>query len=411
MQKVLFLITEKESANGICVNSITNELINYGCEVFCITNRELGEKEQFEKGGIKYLTVKPRECYKLQKKVESISKGFKRKFYKCAFVLLNNLKNIISIPKWPLLSNSYQNRIYKSALKVCREKGIDTIVAVYSQIDTLISASKVKIKIPQIKYVAYMLDSLAGGYGPKVFSKKWVQHRGLKWEQKVFYNVDKIIMMKSAQEFYQDRKHLVYFNKIVFLDLPLFIPRERTFQEQGKIINFLYVGTIPVHIRNPKYFINCFMRIMDDNIRFKIIGTSTCEDYLKDCEKKDGRIQVLPFISHDDIVKEIEKANFLINLGNNNKSMTPSKIFEYMSYGKPIISTAPIEDEPSIKYLEKYPLSCVIYENEDIETNINKLKNFIYYKISERVDAFNLLNDFYLNTPKAFIECLSNENN
>ncbi|MEG0570843.1 MAG: hypothetical protein RR497_04270, partial [Oscillospiraceae bacterium] len=53
----------------------------------------------------------------------------------------------------------------------------------YTPIDSLYAAHLLKKKFKDIKMVAYFLDSLSGGYGPKCFSKKQIEKIGLKWEK------------------------------------------------------------------------------------------------------------------------------------------------------------------------------------------------------------------------------------
>ena len=409
MRKVLFLVNEINSANGLCCRGIMQGMKSNDYKIFCVTNNEDKRLVDYVDENVQYYTVKPRLCYRLQKKYLRENNVFRKSLYRTAFKILNRIKSAISVFSWPLISRSYKNRIYRKALNLVKEESIDIIICVNTQIDTLIVGKQIKNKFPQIKYYAYMLDSLAAGYGPRFFSKKYLIKRGLRWEQKVFINADKIIMMKSAEDFYKERKNLFYYDKIVFLDLPLFIPHKQVYEEKNSIVNLLYVGTIPVHIRNPKYFIECFMNIKNENLRFTIIGNSTCEQYLNECVKTDNRIKVLPFMSHNEVIREIEKADFLVNFGNSNKNMTPSKVFEYMSYGKPIISTAPIEEEPSINYLKKYPLTCILYEKDNKVDNIEKLLEFIQNNYNKSVNSSDLINELYLNTPNAFIEQLNYE--
>ena len=43
-------------------------------------------------------------------------------------------------------------------------------------------------------------------------------------------------------------------------------------------------------------------------------------------------------VSHTVAIQYMSEADFLLNIGNSISSMVPSKIFEYISTGKPIIS-------------------------------------------------------------------------
>ena len=170
MKRVLIIVTEEFSANGICVKAVINELIAQNFEVECITNKENSNSEQKGSRNIKYYYVKPRLAYRLLH-----SKKPKNKFVgKCrssiAF-LINKAKLIISIPTWPLISPLYAYRIYRLAKINHKNNPYDVIIPVYSQVDTIIAGHYLKKKFESIKYVPYFLDSLSGGYGPKIFSE------------------------------------------------------------------------------------------------------------------------------------------------------------------------------------------------------------------------------------------------
>ena len=177
MKKILFIVTESRSANGICVKAVMDELVDRGNEVFGLTNRELGDGKNDEiRNGVMYSTVKPRLCYRLDARALSLPKGSKlRRLISLLSFVLNKAKLIITYPTWPLISSAYAGRIYRKAMSICKTQGIDTVIPIYTQIDTLIAAERIKRKIPNIKYVPYFLDAFSGGYGPKVFSKEWTE--------------------------------------------------------------------------------------------------------------------------------------------------------------------------------------------------------------------------------------------
>ncbi len=49
--RYLFLVTEKYSANGICVKAVMQKLISEGHQVDCISNMEFDEPHYFCKYG------------------------------------------------------------------------------------------------------------------------------------------------------------------------------------------------------------------------------------------------------------------------------------------------------------------------------------------------------------------------
>lgn len=410
VKNVLFIVTEIKSANGICSKAVMDCLVKKGYKVHCVTNREYDfPKEGFCENGIEYTCVRPRLIYRAESYIERMPEGISKKLFCIAVKLLNKAKLIATIPTWPFISASYTRRIYKSSLAICKKEKIDTVISVYTKIDALIAAHKIKEKNPDIQYIPYFLDSLSGGYGPRYFSKEWIIKRGLKWEGKLLDTADKIVAMKSSEEHHQRYStDKPYFKNFVFLDLPLFIPapvQEENNSEKSEKIKIFYVGTIPVQVRNPEGFLKAFSNIKGDKYCLTFVGSNNCKGLIDKAQARDSRFVTCPSVSHDEAKRLINSADVLLNIGNNDASMTPSKIFEYMSTGKPIISTAPMANEPSVQYLEKYPLAHIFKEfSEDDDALCQNLKEFLEQCAGKKLDVSLLKDVFYLNTPQAFID-------
>lgn len=415
MKTVLFIVTEINSANGICSEAVMNKLSSDGYKVLCLSNKERDLPEgHYTKNDIEYYTVRPRLVYRLESYLSSMENGIKKRLLSCFTMVLNKAKLVLSIPSWPLISPIYSYRIYKKAKQLCSAEKVDIIVPVYTKVDALIAASKIKKKNPQIQYFPYFLDSMSGGFGPRMFSKEWIINRGLKWERKLLKTADRIFLMKSSEEHHKKYSASEkYYDKMVFLDLPLFIPEDKANTEaaigEKDSVELLFIGSIPVQVRNPEQFFKVFRQIKGENYRLRIVGSNNCADLISRAIKEDDRISVHPFVPHEKAKELISSADFLVNFGNNDVSMTPSKIFEYMSTGKPIISTAPINNEPGVEYLEKYPLSCILNEYCDSEEKMSEnLSEFLQDAQGKRADVSELKATFYLNTPQAFAEQIEN---
>ncbi|WP_078543564.1 glycosyltransferase [Litchfieldia alkalitelluris] len=411
MKRVLVLVGESLSANGICANAVMNELKIKGYEVICLTNQEFNQKNRENKKGVKIEKVKPRLTYRMNFWCKNHG-GFLSRLIKKVSFILNKAKLVISIPTWPLISPFYTYRFYKSAKKLYKNHKYDCIISIYTQIDTVIAGYFIKKKYPEVKFIPYFLDSLSGGYGPKMFSKQWVIKRGLTWERKLLKIADKIIIMKSSERHHQIYSNgESYYSRIKVLDIPLLTSLSdkdtTTDLLDNKKTNIVYVGSIPCHIRNPKYSLEVFKKLNIENCRLTIIGTNTCPDLIKKAQEdsKKNEIVLIDQISHEEVISALRSADVLLNIGNNIASMVPSKIFEYMSVGKPILSFYPIENDPSIKYLEHYPLSLSVKEDwNELKDNVLKVENFIKGSCGKTVNLEEFEEKMYKNTPKAFVE-------
>lgn len=413
--KYLFIVTESELANGICAKKVMNCLSSSGYKVYCLTNREYGMDKTFTENGVEYFTVKQRFVYRIDSYLRHGKPSpLRRKLLTVVFKVLNKLKLATAYFSWPLISPVYCRRYYKAAKKLVCEQGITCMIPIYKQIDPLIAADKIKKQFPDVKLIPCFLDSLSGGAGPKIFSEKKTFKRGLYYKKRVLRRADSAIVMESSRA-HHEKKTAGYdfYSKLNYLDIPLLsefkVPsgiKAPDMLEDGKV-NLLFIGTVIAHIRNPQKLFEVFSSLEGDDLRLNIVGTNDCPDLIRSATQRDPRIKVFPFVSHDEVMTLIDRADVLVNLGNNISSMVPSKIFEYMSTGKPIISTAPISDEPSAKYLKHYALSYILDESDyDKDKAVSELDAFLSENGKRRLPFSDIKKTFYSNTPEAFCDFL-----
>lgn len=399
------------SANGLCVKSVVDECVSKGYDVTCVVNSYYKEKTAMTVDGAKLYRIKA----KLFDRVDQWCQRQKSKpFVKIIKVLAlfcNKIKLLVTAPVWPLCSPLYTARFFKKAVELHKKYKFDAVVGVYTPVSSLMAGYKLKKKYPQIEFVPYFLDSLSGGYGPKNFSKEKIIDRGLRIEKKVFAQADKIVIMKSAEE-HQSEYNKEFQNKICVLDIPML--KKVCFEESKKStdeIKLLYVGSIQPSVRNPQVLIDTLKLLKNEKVNIEFVGKIDCKDLFDELKElyKD-RLVFTDYLNHDKLTEKITQADVLINIGNRVSTMVPSKIFEYMSYGKPVISTKDIKDEPSVKYLNKYPLALILEEETGAQENVQRLTEFLDEAVNKRV-AFDLIKkDLYLNTPEAFInEVLEND--
>jgi hypothetical protein len=241
-----------------------------------------------------------------------------------------------------------------------------------------------------------------------MFSTEWIFRRGVKWERKLLDNSDKIVMMESARKHYDSKCiNEEYYKKITYLDLPLF--EERVYNsEKSDFINILYAGTLPNSVRSPKFFLESFVKIKNDKLRLHFVGDDSSTD-LKYYSSIDNRITYSGRCSHNEVLKLEKDATVFLNIGNTLTNMTPSKIFEYLSWNKPIISTMPIKNEPGSYYLEKFPLALLLDEQELTTEEASVLiEKFVIENCDKKVSPEFLCETYKSNMPQSFVELVLN---
>lgn len=168
------------------------------------------------------------------------------------------------------------------------------------------------------------------------------------------------------------------------------IKKEKDFE----IINFLYCGSINGKVRKIDSFID-FLKIMEiQKIKYNVFFAGIFDNSLK---KKFSKFNVkfLGKLSKNEIYEQYCKADVLISFGNNNSLQTPSKILEYISTCKKIISFEQIYTSQSYEILKKYKNSFVVFDNMNI--NIGEVINFLI-KDNESINFNDLYNEYYLYT-------------
>ena len=92
-------------------------------------------------------------------------------------------------------------------------------------------------------------------------------------------------------------------------------------------------------------------------------------------------------------------------------TQVPSKIFDYISTGKPIINFYYNEKSPTLYYLDNYPLCISIKTSEDpIEVN-KKIKDFVDKSIDKTVSFDFVQQQFKECTPSYIASVFINDLN
>lgn len=145
----------------------------------------------------------------------------------------------------------------------------------------------------------------------------------------------------------------------------------------NEIVTFCYSGAIYPDLRDPTLFLDylCSLKI---DFRF-IVYTKSIQFFDKYKVQLGDKLVLRNYIKRDDLLIELSKVDFLINIKNVSEVQVPSKIIDYLQAGRPIleISTAFKEEEKKKfdKYLSlQFPEMKQSFSQYDI---VNVTKQFI----------------------------------
>ncbi len=243
-------------------------------------------------------------------------------------------------------NDKYINRVNckKAMLKATDEwcktryKGSDVIVFVYSMRSApMATACRIKEKIPQAKIYLIITDLpqfMDLGQNRVKAALKKIDWQSIKKMQKKF---DGFILYAEKMAGYLE----IPSNKWILME-GSYDTTEQTAAVKEKKKAVMYSGKLDEQY-GIKMLVDAFMSIQDSEIELWITGGGNTEGYIKACAKKDNRIKFYGFLpSRQDVLQKQAEASLLINMRLPSEPASgycfPSKLFEYMATGTPVLS-------------------------------------------------------------------------
>lgn len=278
----------------------------------------------------------------------------------------------------------------------------ELVVIVYSMRSTaMATACQIKKMIPSAKLYLIVTDLPEymdlGASKLKLFLKKidWIS---IKKNQKLFDGF--ILYAEKMSEYLNipDNKWLLMEG---LYDGNELINKKENFLKNKKII--MYSGKLEKEY-GIDMLLNAFMKIQGSEYELWLTGGGNSEEYIKECVKKDSRIKFYGFLpSRKDVLEMQEQASILLNMRlpseKASKYCFPSKLFEYMVTGIPVVSFK-IEGIPKEYY--KY---ITFVENETEESLVKTLKDLLEKKETERLEMGRQARQFILSNKNKLVQC------
>lgn len=251
-----------------------------------------------------------------------------------------------------------------------RIKEYDLIVSFSNPFTSHVVASLLSRR-HNLPWIAYYFDPF--------FSNSTLNKKGLlkrkKFEEKVVNTANVLMLTYPTDKDYIDRK-FEYTNRIVKAEMPgIHTDIYVGCKKKHKIpIQCYFIGNLYADIRNPEWVVKLFS-CLEDVADLSFVGGCYGDKKVLNGIKGEN-IHYLGKKKQEELMKIYEEADVLINIGNLVTNQMPSKIFEYISLGKPIINIYKNKECPTLEYTPKYPISIDIYE-EDIKSNINEVAQVV----------------------------------
>ena len=256
-----------------------------------------------------------------------------------------------------------------------------------------------------VPWTAVCLDPY---FSHRIFGPEGLEDRKRR-EEAVMEKAAGVLMTYPTDRDYL-RAGVSFREKIRGIEMPGIVPRVQEPPETGTDsgpVRCGFFGSMYREIRDPGAAIALFSAAGEGiEARFagKIVDGTKQEFFPDGCP-----CRYLGELAGETLAKEYADTEVLVNIGNAVDNQMPSKIFEYISTGKPIINIFKSTDCPTLKYLGKYPLALNIHEAEirkDPADCVSRVQAFCREHRGERVPAEETKRLYAGNTFEAFAESI-----
>lgn len=234
----------------------------------------------------------------------------------------------------------------------------------------------------------------------------YLQKKGIPWIS-IYADADNDMQLTSNADFhvyfsFDSYNRSIYKNKMNFEGAVYRAVADIYLENNNKI--FLYTGVIRKE-NGVDLMLDAFKLLDDQDAVLKICGKGVYEGFLEKVNS-DSRIKYLGMVNQDELTELYEESSFFINprLSNyeENNNNFPSKLLDYLSYAKPIISTKTkginpiyynylnVLKEENAKSLSELMREVILLTPKDKKELYFKIKEFANqtYSWSHRVNQF-----------------------
>lgn len=318
-------------------------------------------------------------------------------------IVLDYLKKIPILFRWPYLFNKAKRAIYKSQVDFLISKNhYSAIIGATLPVDTATVAAEYD------HFIHYELDAVANNPEYKRGIKKLYRGKLNRIERYLYEKAELIIHMEFNRRYLAKYDGSKYHEKFVFSDIPNLVEpqnlgKKSSHYNDGRI-KFAYFGALVRDYRNPGYLIKVLNEL--DKVlpvQCEFFSRGNCEDILAEAANSSPNVFLQRgYVDQRTVAEKQAEADVLVSIGNQltgTDYSLPSKIIEYIAMGKPILHTYGGSNDSVIGYLDKYELGCVIYPEDDLKETVNKICDFIGSTKGKRIPFEQVKQIFYHNSP------------
>jgi hypothetical protein len=259
----------------------------------------------------------------------------------------------------------------------------NTIVPLVFPFETVLAALAYKKANPEITVYPYLFDDFveSGSLHVLNIARRLKRPRHLRLERRMLEEADAVLSMHPLRQHLETNFEKPLLNKITFLEHPLLTRQQQSeHRTDDGVTRLCFTGSLIRKVREPGYLLDLLRELQPTTLTradFFVMGN---EAYKVRTKTLKGGVEI---VNHGRVPKSqadaaVRYADILLNVGEAQGKQVSSKIFEYMSTGKPIIHLAYVKDDAVSRILAKYPLAlCLVQDRRRLAENARLVSVFI----------------------------------
>lgn len=287
---------------------------------------------------------------------------------------------------------------------IIESEKIDTLIAVFFPLETVVAVSDIKKKHPEIKTILYEVDSSTDVEYYLSRLDKYYISAYMRYMKSIYTYFDYVLVMNAHYRHVYECFGNVLGNKLKRIDSPVLCFNEQLDYDNRKdrdTVNFFYTGFLNSDTYSPLPILKFFELNGDKKCwRLHFYSRGNCEKMLKEASEKDERIRVHGYVSKDELNRSLRGADVFLSVSYDFKpNSIPSKVFEYFNSNRGVIHFCEKENIFTREYMNKYPRGYVVY-NSGLREDNDKALNFIGKILNDELPKIDAKHMFEMNTPE-----------
>jgi hypothetical protein len=319
----------------------------------------------------------------------------------------------LKIPFFPFTKLFNCIKVYRACKSMLRNNSYDLVVAQCNPEESVWAGTWLKKNGYVDRLIVIFWDNVYGKLPRRVIPKGFALRRQRKAENEIAKYADSLVSLypiKAFHEVYGDVPNAGM--KRVYLGIPSITrPKaqgDSSYEHVIKLdkINILYSGTV-FRKEYVSYFVDLLNRTsIADRINLIFFSQGVSDDVFAQFQKSfKGSVQYLGWIPINELLALYPKVDFFVSFPGVATAIR-SKVYEYMSFGKPLILLFDDDNDVNVSTFSRYSAYIALDERQSVEENARRIEPYILGKLNVSIPFEEVEKVFPEDTAEAYVRLI-----